>query len=151
MSDNRSVPSSSTLRACKHIGWALIIIGTCMFLYWAGFKLVHIDDWPIDYDQATGAAIYPQPYIEWWPGVILFIPGVVIACISSSRYKYWYVEVLSGTIVQKDIKHYSEYSVSYMVYIKGETRAGTINTYGWSVAHGDYEEFRKGQPLSFAG
>jgi hypothetical protein len=57
--------------------------------------------------------------------------------------------VISGKIIDKNIVHYSEYSVGYVVYVEGKTRAGNTGTYGHHMSHGQYELKKIGDPISF--
>lgn len=150
---DRAIPKASTLRAWRRVGVLVIVLGIIILMY-AGAS--HLYNWANHYTaaigyNADGSARFLHPFIDWWTAIPPIIGGIAVYRWSSRKYHYWHRWVRTGEIVNKDIVHYSEYSVAYTIYLKGLNRAGNITTYAASLTHGVYEQTRIGDQFTLGG
>lgn len=141
----RQAPNANTLITRRYVGDILMWTGIVMFVIWVvPLAFGAIADW-------LGAEkVNPFPSVEWYQFAPLILLGYILASQSRKKLRYWHRYVRSGVIVDKDIQHYKEYSVDYVIYVKGETRAGNTYTYGHRMTHGQYEQKRIGDNISFS-
>ena len=146
---DRQVPSISSLIARRRIGNALLFIGIAVIFYSVGS---HFHNWAQGpYWHSPGnEPVFTHPILEWYLSIPFILFGFALAAWSREEIDYWHRWVESGVIVDKDIVHYSEYNVSYVIYVEGKTRAGETRKYGHRMTHGQYEQKRIGDSISFS-
>lgn len=142
---DRLAPSADSLIIQRRIGDALICIGVAVFVYWT---IASLYNWTQTMNYYYDS-VFTLPAVEWYLAIPFIILGYILASRSRKKLHYWHRYVESGMIVDKHIEHYSEYSVGYVVYVKGTTRAGNTGTYGHHMSHGKYELQKIGDRISF--
>lgn len=131
------------------LGLAGIIVGV-----WMNFGLRTCDP-AIAQARWTASELAPGPVCviarmipSYLAGAFVAVVGLIVAFRAANRRKYWYAEVLEGTVVDFH-EVTSGYGVrTYFVVVRGRTRAGQLRDWEYEVSERSYNRMEKGDKFS---